>query len=213
MTCNVSQEGAVTVFSCTRGAEGPRCVCEGCGRRSIHSCGYQLGGRKAGQSCGRALCGSHGTEFPTVGPTGTARFCPPHARMAMENGIEPTPRDETVPVAVASDDLEVRLAKSRCRTKPPREPAKPKVVKVVKGKARRSVFSREERAEADVQIGVAYKSLRTQNGRIPTSSEVIARAGTVPGNGHPSKQAYVSGALKRLGLRAAPKANPKSVWG
>jgi hypothetical protein len=49
----------ITVFSCGR----ERVTCGDCGQRSSASrCGFELGGRKAGQTCSKPLCRRCGAE-------------------------------------------------------------------------------------------------------------------------------------------------------
>jgi hypothetical protein len=77
MTCKKTDlGGGVTEWSCSRGRRESSPPCETC---KVHehttTCAFELRGSKAGQQCGRKLCGGC-----AVVVDGSAR-CPPHARM------------------------------------------------------------------------------------------------------------------------------------
>jgi hypothetical protein len=63
----------VTVFTC--GAPRIDCETPGCHERAITACAFELGGRKAGQTCGRRMCEGCMVVFATRG------MCAPHARL------------------------------------------------------------------------------------------------------------------------------------
>lgn len=65
----------VSVFIC--GQPGGRCEIPGCGDRAAGGCGYQLGGRKAGEVCGMRVCARHAFQDGAGGP----RLCQSHARL------------------------------------------------------------------------------------------------------------------------------------
>ena len=56
MPCEVTSEGNVLVFSCTRSSSIARCETPGCVEPHVVVCGFELGERKAGQMCGKKLC-------------------------------------------------------------------------------------------------------------------------------------------------------------
>lgn len=80
--------GGVTGFSCQRGGRAAPCSVVGCTRPSVALCDFPLGGRKAGQTCHRALCESHRkTQLPRPGvksvlPGDSIDYCPPHDAFA-----------------------------------------------------------------------------------------------------------------------------------
>ena len=53
MTCEKLVSGKAVVFVCHGGKRDKRC---GCGNVATYLCDYPLGGKKAGTTCGRALC-------------------------------------------------------------------------------------------------------------------------------------------------------------
>jgi hypothetical protein len=60
---------AVVLFSCSR----ERVYCStGCGRRAAWRCRFELGGKRAGETCGAHLCERC---------TSASGLCPPHARV------------------------------------------------------------------------------------------------------------------------------------
>lgn len=53
MACERFSSGNITVFVCGRTQSSERCRC---GRSSVSSCSFALGGAKTGQVCGKHLC-------------------------------------------------------------------------------------------------------------------------------------------------------------
>lgn len=72
MGCEHDRFGEVSVWTC--GKKAP--PCSSCGATSVGGCQAELRGAKAGQKCGRLLCGrcNEGTR--------QAPLCGPHARLA-----------------------------------------------------------------------------------------------------------------------------------
>jgi hypothetical protein len=77
----------LTLFVC--GVKATPCTSPGCARPSATACTYELGGRKAGQRCGRALCHQHAVVVDAE-----HILCPPHEHarltaLAVVAGWEP----------------------------------------------------------------------------------------------------------------------------
>jgi hypothetical protein len=60
----------VTIFSCRRRRDAGDCTEPGCLTAPVASCAFVLRGKKAGELCGRKICGPHGGagEPPCCGP-------------------------------------------------------------------------------------------------------------------------------------------------
>lgn len=63
----------ITIFICPPQGRSDTCSAPGCSRPMVTRCSYQLGGAKAGKTCGRPLCSEHCRLV--------ADTCPPHVRM------------------------------------------------------------------------------------------------------------------------------------
>lgn len=101
MPCDITTNGTITVFACTRRRNAPRCSC---GRPSVTVCSHELTGRKTGQRCDRPLC-------ERCGKSGK---CGPHASMAgrVKEGIENhvvVQNNMAIAIAKERDDLRAKL--------------------------------------------------------------------------------------------------------
>lgn len=79
MSCQRSEIGPVTVWTCGRRKPEDAPVCEVCkAHRAITTCGFELRGAKLGLACGKRLCRKC---------AGDSVLCPPHRNLVTKGKV------------------------------------------------------------------------------------------------------------------------------
>jgi hypothetical protein len=84
VTIKKTEAVGFTVWHCSRTPSRPKPPCDVCKLGdAVGTCAFELRGPKAGQCCGRKLCGVHATK------RGDRFLCGAHAKFELDNPIKP----------------------------------------------------------------------------------------------------------------------------